>query len=374
MATLRKREDRGNRYELSYMDIDKRRYRIDTGTTDLKVARVWLRKAEELLSQAKLGEIDKVGRVDADVVARQNSEAGMPSISDFKEYYEERCRHDLELSDSTIDNNNIAFDTLIRIVGDKQMHQIFEEDVMTFKKALAKEGKSPTTNAIYHRHLRSAWSRAVKYKIVPDNPFMAVATAKVRPNKKERLKSKDMSFEEVQKLLKYLEKVGDTRFGYYIRFLLYTGCRRNEILFLEWEDVDLENETLTVYSSKGRKTLILPISNALKRTIDTMIKKSSGYIFVSNSNRTKKGKPWSEDFVTHHFKKRITELDLPNHYTLHSLRHTYVTLLRTKGIPNDIIQKLVGHASARVTSEHYDQSLALHFRDQANLVDFETEA
>ena len=39
----------------------------------------------------------------------------------------------------------------------------------------------------------------------------------------------------------------------------------------------------------------------------------------------------------------------------------------------DIVQKLLGHASSRTTSENYDHTIALHFRDQADLVDFEKE-
>ena len=49
MAKLRPRSDRGGRFELDYMDIDGSRYRINTGTSDSKVADLWLKKAEERL-------------------------------------------------------------------------------------------------------------------------------------------------------------------------------------------------------------------------------------------------------------------------------------------------------------------------------------
>jgi hypothetical protein len=37
MAVLRRRKDHGDRFELDYLDIDKRRYRVDTGTVDKKI-------------------------------------------------------------------------------------------------------------------------------------------------------------------------------------------------------------------------------------------------------------------------------------------------------------------------------------------------
>lgn len=50
-----------------FADIDGKRYRIDT--TDKKVAEVWRQKAEELVSLAKLGVIEKVGPLTREVVS-----------------------------------------------------------------------------------------------------------------------------------------------------------------------------------------------------------------------------------------------------------------------------------------------------------------
>jgi len=187
-------------------------------------------------------------------------------------------------------------------------------------------------------------------------------------------KSKDMSHEEVQTLLKAIDEVGDTQFGHYIRFLLYTAARRNEILYLKREDLDLENLSLDIKAEKISNELTLPINNALKKVIDSMDLPGSGYIFQTRCNRTSKKKiPWHPCSVTHQFKLYIRKANLPDHYSLHSLRHTYATFLRQKGVPLDIVQKLLGHSSPRTTSENYDHSIALHFREQANLVDFEED-
>ncbi|MBT5874227.1 MAG: site-specific integrase [Candidatus Latescibacteria bacterium] len=81
------------------------------------------------------------------------------------------------------------------------------------------------------------------------------------------------------------------------------------------------------------------------------------------------GQPWGPDGVTHKFKTEIRKAGLPESYSLHSLRHTYATHLQEKGVPRDIVQKLLGHSSP-VTTGIYDHSEALHFREYADKADF----
>lgn len=71
------------------------------------------------------------------------------------------------------------------------------------------------------------------------------------------------------------------------------------------------------------------------------------------------------------FQKYIQDAELPDHYSLHSLRHTYVTYLRSKGIPQDIVSILVGHLNPTTTA-NYDHTAALSFRQYADLIDFES--
>lgn len=96
------------------------------------------------------------------------------------------------------------------------------------------------------------------------------------------------------------------------------------------------------------------------------------YLFPSNSNAKKMtGQPWHEDFVSHRFKRYIRDLKLPDRYTLHSLRHSYSNCLLEQGVSLEIVYKLLGHSSIQTTSKYYDATMALNFREQADLVDFE---
>ena len=377
MATLRKRKDRDNHYELDYRDPGdrNRRYRIDTGTSDRKVASVWLSKVEQLQSQVRLGLIAKIGRIDASAIAgKKATQQEGETLESFMRKYEDRCRHDLELAENTIANNNLAFRSLMAVVGNQPLGDLTDERIITWKRTLLKQGRTKTTIGIYFRHLRAAYGRAVKWLMVSSNPFLLVEEGRDKLGK--RKKDKDLSVQEVQTLLAAIDQAGDVDFANFVRFLLLTGARRNEILFLKWEDVDLDNMKLKCYSDKTKREIELPINKALLKVVQRMDTQHTGYVFQTKSRSRgafRKEQPWHEDYVSHHFKKYIRDLGMPEHYSLHSLRHTYTNRLLKQGVPLDIVQKLLGHSSPRTTSENYDHTIALHFRTQADLADFESE-
>lgn len=374
MPALRKRPDRGDHYELDYTDVDGNRYRIDTGTRDLKIGRIWLQKVEELLSLSKLGIIKKVGRLTREVVAGQAAPGTQERLrlDQFEEKYLERGEHDLELAEGTLELIKNAFAAFRNSVGNSHLDAITDENVRRWKREMANLGRAKTTTAIYQRALKTAFTRAVKWKWAEENPFAEVEIPSARKGEKP---AKSMTIEEVQLLLSV---INDQRFKYYVQMLLYSACRRNEILYLKREDIDLDQQILTVHVSKTHRTLQLPINKALLKVIEEMKESGalpkSGYLFTSGSNRkSKTAEPWHPSSATHWFKEYLRLAGLPEHYSLHSTRHTFVTHLRSKGIPQDVIQRLCGHTSP-ATTDIYDSSTALFFRHFADMVDYEPAA
>ncbi len=374
MPSIRLRADMGGKYELDYYDVDGRRYRIDTGTRDSKIAKLWLKKAEELLSLATLGVIPKVGRLTREVVAGSvvSHEQKRLHLADFAKEYLERCKDDLELAEGTLLLNRYAFDSFRKVVGNPFIDKLTEEDVRRWKKALLEAQKSRTSISMYQRVLKTAFNRAVKWKRVPTNPFAEVELPTNRGAKKQK---KNMDLAEVRTLLNV---ICDLKFKRYVQFILYTACRRAEILYLRREDVDLEQRILYVKVPKTHRCLALPINKALMKIIQEMQQNGelpeSGYLFSSESNRRGQDKnvPWHPSSVTSRFKEYVRLAGLSDHYSLHSCRHTYVTYLRSKGIPRDVIQRLLGHTST-CTTDIYDHSDALFFRQFADMVDYEED-
>ncbi|MBM3263385.1 MAG: site-specific integrase [candidate division Zixibacteria bacterium] len=354
MACLRRRRERGGRFQLDYSEPDGRRRRIDTGTTDEVVARLWLAEAERRESLARLGIIETVGLLTVrDVLGETVPGKTDSTLSAYRATYLDRCKHDMEMADSTLSLIGNAFDSFSRTVGDMKLRQITDEHVRAWKRGAR---VSKTSLSIYQRALRAAFARAVKWKFLDSNPFAGVEVPKQESHRQA------MTPLEVRILL---ESVKDENYRLFLQFLLYTGCRRGEILNVKGIDIDTDRWVLSVLAVKTGRRLMLPIAKELARILEG-VPLPEGFLFASE---VKPGQTLNKSWVTHRFKKELERAGLPGHYSLHSLRHTFATHLRAKGIPRDIVSALMGHQSAETTAV-YDHTAALHFRQFVDQLTF----
>lgn len=157
--------------------------------------------------------------------------------------------------------------------------------------------------------------------------------------------------------IRAIEANTDHPFGMFALWILYTGCRRGELLGLKWEDVDLEARTVSikrsVYWISTTPLTKAPKSKAGVRTValpDALykhLKPGKGWIFPDD--RTGK-------LMTH---GRFQTLwyhyieDIGVSVTPHQLRHAYATMLYDCGIGIKDAQALLGHAYASTTQDIY---------------------
>lgn len=139
-------------------------------------------------------------------------------------------------------------------------------------------------------------------------------------------------------------------------FLLFTGCRVGEALAVRYEDIDRENNLITINKTivfvDGLPTIqnhtktdagnrVIPLLEQLKNVLP---KKKKGYVF-GNDEPMKKGEVYYQWRL---YKKRIGAEISP-----HQLRHAYATILYDAGLPVKDSQLLLGHNSAEVTQNIY---------------------
>ncbi len=140
---------------------------------------------------------------------------------------------------------------------------------------------------------------------------------------------------------------------------LYTGLRESNILGLKWENVDLNNMTITIKvkdsTKEGGKVHTVPIIPQLVQILHTL-PKCSDYVF------TYKGKPiksiktsWRNIFYKRydrkHFSKELKDPTLP--YTnFHTLRHTAATWILKKTNNLRITKEILGHSNINTTLKY----------------------
>ena len=208
-----------------------------------------------------------------------------------------------------------------------------------------------------------------------------------------------------------------------IQIAYFTGMRIGEVCGLTWQDINLEEQCLTVrrsmkYNSVRKKTEIGPVKRKKVRTIDfcdtladilkkakreqTLTRFKYGMLYQQNYYRIVKEKNRSyyevytlprtdetpEDYkqvdlvclrmdgayespatvssMCRYSRKKLDEMD---DFHFHTLRHTYTSNLLAHGAKVKDVQELLGHASPNTTLSIYAHASKEAKRTSARLMD-----
>ena len=133
-----------------------------------------------------------------------------------------------------------------------------------------------------------------------------------------------------------------------IRFVLLTGCRRNEALDLLWTDIDFERGLAFLRDDKTSRTtgrqkvlrLDAPALDLLRQ-----MPRRSGWVFPSRAP----GKP-----IRDLRKTLFAACDRAGieRFRLHDLRHTFASMAIGQGVSLSVVGKLLGHARMTTTLKY----------------------
>lgn len=200
-----------------------------------------------------------------------------------------------------------------------------------------------------------------------DTNFMARITAP----KKEKKLPKVMKEEELDKFLSVIikhSKGNQLRNRAIFNLFAATGLRRQELISLNVEDIDLGNNTLKVIKGKGGKDRILPLfeptTTYLWEYLMTRlpVKDGSEPLFLSEV-----GNRISVTAVQQLFRRFMQIAGLGDKgYTIHTLRHSYATFILKNGGNLMEIKDLLGHSDLNSTSIYLHTTVD-HLRKISNL-------
>lgn len=164
---------------------------------------------------------------------------------------------------------------------------------------------------------------------------------------------KIITVDDFYKMISFEE---DEELSAFFIFLYRTGCRKGEARALMIEDYDPVKHCISIYKSMRRYESSLKTTKTsnsryviLDQETDDIVKrqisKNSKYIFGDD-------KPLPLSRITDHYKKDLELAGLPDN-TIHSLRHSNVSLLWSMGVPVPEISKRIGHSSPKTTMDTY---------------------
>ena len=145
-------------------------------------------------------------------------------------------------------------------------------------------------------------------------------------------------------------------FGMFAYWILYTGCRRGELLALTWKDVDRKNRTITidksVYHISNVPMVKAPKSAAGRRTVPLMdkllekLQPGRGQVFPNEDGGILTEMQFQKLWASYCKESGVT-------CTPHQIRHAYATMLYENDIDLKDAQQLLGHAYATTTQDIY---------------------
>lgn len=284
---------------------------------------------------------------------RKQKEIKVHYISDLKtevmKYVSDNFRK------GTAEIYSAVFNNMLRIFkSDKPIRLLTNKDIEFYKSERLNEVSKSTVN-IDLTTMKAIFNIAVKFSWMEKNPCKNVS--KLTISEKEIL-----SFSGTETKL-ILNNIQDKDLKNIVLFNLFTGCRINEILNIQWKDINLNERILYIrnkenFETKRGKNREIPISENLSEILSDLLNDKSDekiiqlynpdkYIFVNE-----KGFKYNKDYVSKKFKKVLRLLNFPEKFHFHCLRHTFITNLIKSGVNINYVKEIAGHSDIQTTMNY----------------------
>lgn len=208
---------------------------------------------------------------------------------------------------------------------------------------LEKQSKERSGNAANkdRKNLAAAWAWGAKYMDLPkDNPFQAVD--RFPATQKPRYVPPEKDFWSIYDVAEGEDKV-------LLLAFLHTGARRKEMLSLRWDDLDLDNGKIRLWTRKRYGGSLeydwIPLTKRLAAALSDHAKSKRGeYVFCHED-----GSPYAG---RQRLVPRLCEKAGVPSFNYHSIRHLTASMLAQEGVDIPTIQAILRHKNSMTTTRY----------------------
>lgn len=228
----------------------------------------------------------------------------------------------------------------------KGVEEVTESDLRGYFFSLNDRGLSPTTIAIYYRHLKAYLNFLVKEGVIEKNPISQVAKPRI-----PRQFPYVLEEHQVEALLNVAGKrktfEGIRDYAILLTFL-DCGLRLSELRGLNISDVNLSNRSIQVKGKGGKERVVFmgaKLTKALHKYLEMRgYKPYQEALFITRSEGRISIRQIADIITKIARKAKIEGVRM----SPHTLRHTFATsYIRNGGDPFSL-QKLLGHSSMEI--------------------------
>jgi integrase len=236
------------------------------------------------------------------------------------------------------------------------LEAVSPRDVRSFRDALAKGGRAPSTvNQAIKKSLSAPFTAALRLGYISMNPCAGVELLRDDEDGGREV----FTAEQVGRLVAKAE--GDWKGAILCGY--FTGLRLRDVAELTWEAVDFETGLLRVRTRKTRTTLVLPMHPELEAWLRAQTRGiAKAPVFGELSGKGTGGRfGLSGRFNVVMEQAGIVSRILRDgdgagrktrSLSFHSLRHSFVSALANAGVATDLRQTLSGHADEQTHARY----------------------
>lgn len=282
-----------------------------TKTTDAEQAREILQAVEMERLQQRLVQLNDPGM----------------SLDRFRQLYVHRRKN--ELDPDTVRADDLALRRLADVVSPQcDLCKINAAALRRFKTVYSAKGLKRSSINTYLRHIKAALRSAASDGYIEQAP-------KIEFLRSGRKLPQIIALEHLPFILDYAY-INHFEMWRIIRFAMWTGCRREEILSVRREHCVERNGALWLtVTGKGNRQRTIYLLDDAQLAMEPAVR---GRVFF----------PFNKDTVSKYFKRIVRACGF-GQYKFHNLRHTAGTQMLASGIAVPIIQKILGHADLSTT-------------------------
>jgi integrase len=185
-----------------------------------------------------------------------------------------------------------------------------------------------------------------------DDDFKSpIVRGMARGKPSDRARDRILADDEIRDLWAALDTLKEPAcFPSYIKFLLLTACRRNEVADMHAGELNGDVWTIGRLRYKTKRDHLVPLSGMARELIDSL-KAGSRFLFSTTGGDApfsgfSKAKDALDEAIADIRKKAGREP--MEHWTFHDLRRTARSLMSRAGVPPDHAERCLGHVIAGV--------------------------
>ncbi len=272
------------------------------------------------------------------------SERTKELFEEFKLYLE----IEKNLSIHTVKAYSIDINDFLNWVGHDDICELSHKNIRLYLIELQSKNYARTTISRKIAAIKTFYRYLYRERLVKSNPASNIKTPKKIQYLPEFLTDK-----EVQLILSHIETKSPSQFRdkTLLEVLYATGMRVSELCNLNFDNLNLDSNEITVFGKGGKERIVL-INNRAKRCLieyieekrTLLLSKASSTentaVFINNQGFRLKQR------TVHRVITQITsKLALRKKVSPHTLRHSFATRLLENGADLRVVQELLGHAS-----------------------------